>query len=412
MGQLLGYAAANVVGLSVILVGIMFFADSRQSAADDDRFFSDDYIVLSKKVEGIGFTPVGFSPEEIDRIGKQEWAVKVGKFTASQFAVNGAVNMGGRGLSTYLFFESVPDDFFDVTPRDWHFDPQERFVPIILSKDYLTLYNFGFAIPQGLPQASEKIVGAVPITLSLTGKDNVTEYFEAAVVGFSSRLNTIAVPQDFMDWANLRYGTGEAQNTSRLIVKINRFASADMNKWLEDNDMEIAGDKGQTGNISIFLGVVSKMVAANGMVISALALFILTLSIFLLLQKSSETIRKLMQLGFSPREISRYYELTVAAANIVITAVALAAAVSCRTLWTAQLYEIGLGGASAVPVLCTALAYLVCVTAFNVYVIRRKMYDIWENGKRHKTDAAGTGIFCLFPHAKRWLAPLLSRKPW
>lgn len=373
MGQLLGYALANVVGLSVILVGIMFFTDSQRSASDTDKYFSDDYIVLSKKVQGIGFTPVSFSPEDIERLKRQEWAVKVGKFTASQFAVNGAINMGGRGLSTYLFCESVPNDFFDVTPSDWLFDPNDKFVPIIMSKDYLTLYNFGFAIPQGLPQVSEEIVGTVPITLSITGKDNLTEYFEAAVVGFSSRLNTIAVPQSFMDWANQRYGTGEHKDASRLIVKIDRLKSANMNKWLEDNNLEIAGGKDEAGNMSAFLGVVSRVVAANGVVICALALFILTLSIFLLLHKNRETIRKLKLLGFSPREISRYYEVGVAASNATITLVALVVAICCRTQWTSQLHEIGLGGASVLPVLLTALLYLVGVTALNIRLIRKEI---------------------------------------
>lgn len=378
-GQFVGYAIANIVGLSVILIGILFFADSQKSNSTDDKFFSDDYIVLSKKVSGVGFHPVGFSEEDIEKLGQQKWVLKIGKFTVSQFAVNGSVNMGGRGLSTYLFFESVPDDFFDTLPRDWAFDPQEKFVPIILSKDYLALYNFGFAIPQGLPQISEKIVGAVPITLKLTGQENVTEYYDAAIVGFSSRLNTIAVPQSFMDWANARYYSGDIQDPSRLIVKIDRFTASEMNRYLEDEDIEIAGDKEETGNISAFLRVVSGVVASNGVVISLLALFILILSIFLLLQKSKETIRKLMLLGFSPKEISQYYECIVWTTNSIITIVAVATTMGCRTLWIDELLEIGLGGASVIPMICSAIAYLLIVTAFNIQIIKRKLYDMWTD---------------------------------
>lgn len=377
-GQLLGYITANVVGLSVILVGVLFFLDSQHSTSQNDKYFSDDYIVLSKKVDGVGFTPVSFSEDEIAKLGKQKWVVKIGKFTASQFAVNGAVNLGGRSLSTYLFFESVPDDFFDITPKDWGFDPSEKFVPVILNKDYLTLYNFGFAIPQGLPQVSERIVGAVPITLSITGNDNVTEHFKAAVVGFSSRLNTIAVPQSFMDWANNKYYSGDAKPTSRLIVKINRFATSGMKEYLDHEDLEIAGDKEETGNISAFLRVVSSVVTSNGVVISALALFILILSIFLLLQKNKETIRKLMLLGFAPKEISRYYEIIVLVANSGIVIVAVIVTASCRLLWNEQLHEIGLGEASVLPVFALVLCYLVFVTAFNVYIIRRNLYAIWN----------------------------------
>ena len=377
-GQLLGYAIANVVGLSVILSGILFYGDSQRSDTQNDKYFSDDYVVLSKKVEGIGFKPIGFSDADIAKLGKQKWVQKIGRFTASQFAVNGSINMGGRGLSTYLFLESVPDDFFDVKPRDWHFDPRERFIPIILSKDYLTLYNFGFAIPQGLPQVSEKMVGAVPITLGITGKNNVTDYYEAAVVGFSSRLNTIAVPQSFMDWANSHYFSGEPPEPSRLIVKIDQMAAANMRQYLQQEDIEMAGDKEEAGNISQFLRVVSSVVASNGVVISLLALFILILSIFLLLQKSRDTIRKLMFLGFSPREISQYYELIVLSSNVCITVVAVVVTICCRLMWKEQLHEIGLGGASLIPMLCTAFAYLVLVTALNIQIIRKRMAAIWN----------------------------------
>lgn len=376
-GQLLGYALANAVGLSVILAGTMFFLDSRNSVSDD-TFFSDDYVVVSKKVEGIGFEPVNFSADEIRELRKQPWATKVGVFTASRFAVNASVNMGQRGLSTYLFFESVPDEFFDVKPRDWYFDPAEKFVPVILSKDYLTLYNFGFAIPQGLPQVSEDVIGAVPVTLRITGHENVTDTFSAAIVGFSSRLNTIAVPQSFMDWANKTYSTQGQANPSRLIVKTDQFAAADMKQYLESHGLEIAGDKDGAGNISEFLRVVSGVVATNGLVISLLALFILILSVFLLLQKSKETLRKLMLLGYSPQEVGRYYETLIVCANTAITVVAINVTFCCRTLWSKQLHDIGLGGASMLPVFLMAIAYLLIVTYINVSVIRRKLLAVWH----------------------------------
>ena len=187
-GQFLGYALANIIGLSIILIGVLFYSDSQTSRSHEDNFFSDDYVVLSKKVDGVGFAPISFSADEISDLERQSWVKKVGRFTSSKFAVNGSVDMGGQRLSTYMFFESVPDDFFDVKPERWEFPNAQNFVPIVLSKDYLTLYNFGFATPQGLPQISEDFIADIPITLRLTGQDMRTEEFSAAIVGFSSRL--------------------------------------------------------------------------------------------------------------------------------------------------------------------------------------------------------------------------------
>ncbi len=376
--QLIGYAAANVVGLSVILIGVLFFTDSRHDTSGGDEFFSTDYVVLSKKVEGVGFTPVSFSEEEIASLSQQPWVRKIGRFTASQFAVNGTVSMGGKGLSSYMFLEAVPDEFFDVKPRGWSFDPGEGFVPIILCKDYLTLYNFGFAIPQGLPQVSEQIIGAVPITLRLTGKDMQAETLRAGIVGFSSRLNTIAVPQSFMDWANERYGDGTEPPASRLIVEVDPLLASDMKTYLAQNEIEMAGDKQDSGRLSSFLGVVSAVVASGGIVICALAIFILILSIFLLLQKSRDKLRFLMLLGYRPREVARYYELLVVLANVAVTLVSLSLALLARTLWSEALENIGLGGASVLPTLLLTLVYLLGVTLLDVGLVRSRVMQIWR----------------------------------
>ncbi len=399
-GQLFGYAIANVVGLSVILIGILFYCDSQNSSDINDKYFSNDFIVVSKRVDGIGLTPIHFSEEEIKDIERQPWAKKVGRFTASRFAVSGSIEMGGRGLSTYLFLESVPDEFFDIKPVDWDFSPEEKFVPVILCKDYLTLYNFGFAVPQGLPQISEAVVGAIPVTLRLTGENMQHEYFDCSVVGFSSRLNTIAVPQKFMDWANARYsrtnadGTpaddygnrpgefggknkGKAYGTSSLIIETDRFDSDAMHEYIAAHNLEIAGDKGEAGNIASFLGVVSAVVTTNGFVICLLAMFILILSIFLILQKSREKLRNLMLLGYHPRQVARCYERLVIIANIAITLLSLGMTFFARTLWADQLLAIGLGGASIIPTLIFALTYIIGVTTLDIIIIRRRLMQIW-----------------------------------
>jgi hypothetical protein len=378
-GQLLGYALANIVGLTVVLVGLLFYTDSQHNTETADRFVSNDYVVLSKHVEGIGFTPQTFTEEEIAALGSEPWVKKVGRFTTSRFAVYGTVTMGGRGMSSYLFFESVPDEFFDVRPERWSFSPDDPFIPIVLCRDYLALYNFGFAVPQGLPQVSEEIVESIPMTLTLTGGTLQPETFQGGIVGFSSRLNTIVVPQSFMDWANARYApSGEEAPVSRLIVEVDRFASKEMAAYLADHGIDMAGEQDDTGRISSFLGVVSAVVATNGVVICILALFILILSIFLLLQKNREKLRNLMLLGYHPTGVARYYELLVLGSNLLITLLSVGLTLACRTLWLPSLTDLGLGGASLLPTLLFAAGYLVLVSAFDVVVIRTRVRGIGQ----------------------------------
>ncbi len=379
-GQLLGYSAANAVGLIVVLIGLMFYLDSGSNAKNQEQFFSRDYAVISKVVEGIGFDPIAFSEEEIADIEKQPWAKNVGRFTASQFTVYGSVQLGGRSLGTYLFLESIPDEFFDVKPDEWDFDPAEGFIPVIINKDYLTLYNFGFAVPQGLPQLSEKVIGSIPLSVRLTGEGMYPEYFEAAIVGFSTRLNTIAVPQSFMDWANNRFYNGKEPNgSSRLIIEIDARKIDEMNAYLAEHAYEQAGDKEGEGKISKFLGVVSGVVTVNGIIICSLAIFILLLSIFLLLQQSRDKLSYLMLLGYSPQSIGRYYLRMVIIINTAITILAVTVTILARDIWAKPLGEIGIGDASMAPIFIVALTYLLLVNSINAHVIRKRMFNIWHN---------------------------------
>lgn len=378
-GQIIGYSIANLIGLTVILSGILFYCDSRHQQKNDDKFFSEDYIVVSKKVKGVNLEPVAFSDDEINEIRSQPWVKKIGKFTPADFAVSASINMGGKGMSTYLFFESVPDDFFDMKPPGWNFNPDKNFVPIVLNKDYLSLYNFGFALPQGLPQLSEDMIGTVPLKLMISGKNGKSEFFDANVVGFSSRLNTIAVPQNFMDWANKHFSVDSNPEISRLIIKIDRLNASDSDKYLSDHGIEISGDKEGADKVSQFMGVVSGVVAATGFVISLLALFILLLSIFLLLQKNRETLRYLILLGYSPRQISKYYEKTVIILNSLITILAIGLTFICRLIWYKPLIALGLGNGNVLFMLGAATLYFIIITIINILVIRNQLLSIWRH---------------------------------
>lgn len=379
-GQLIGYSVANLVGLTVILAGILFFCDSRHHQKSQDKFFSEDYIVVSKKVTGINLDPVAFTEEEISDLENQPWVKKLGKFTSADFSVSASVNMGGKGMSTYLFFEAVPDEFFDVKPFNWDFDPQSNYVPIILNKDYLALYNFGFAFPQGLPQLSEEMIGTVPLKLAIHGKNGRSAIFDASVVGFSSRLNTIAVPQHFIDWANSEFGSYSNNEVlpSRLIIKIDRLNSSDSEEYLKQHGIEISGDKDSASKVAEFMGVVSGVIEATGVVIATLALFIIILSISLLIQKSRQLIHYLILLGYSPSEIAKFYYRLVIWLNLSVAFIAVGLTFISRLIWQASLISLGLGNGNVLPMIGAAIVYFLIITIINISVIRSHVYSMWR----------------------------------
>ncbi|MBQ9073953.1 MAG: ABC transporter permease, partial [Muribaculaceae bacterium] len=309
VGQLVGYALANFVGLTIVLTALQFYIDVASVWDSDDSFVSRDYLIISREVSGLGSlvgstAPTTFSPTDIADVSEQSWVERVGAFTASAYKVYACVEIGGRRVSTDLFFESIPDDFFDVKPVDWGFDPQNPVIPIILNKEYLSLYNFGFASSHGLPQLSEAMIGIVPLNVSISGQGKQM-WLPARVVGFSSRLNTIAVPEDFMSWANEHFADEEIA-PSRLIIEVNNPGDPQIDDYMYRCGYEVAGDNATRGKVAYFMSIVTIVVVAIGTIISLLAFFILMLSIYLLMHKNRQKLHDLMLLGYSPARLSRY----------------------------------------------------------------------------------------------------------
>ena len=202
--QTLGFALAGVVGMTVVLASMQAYRDVLPLFEAPDSFAKGDFLVLSKQVgtlNSLGMGSTDFSSGELDELASQPFVRSIGAFTPADYRVTGSVGMGGVGFSTYLFFESVPDRFLDVDSQAWHYEPGSRDIPIVIPRNYLNLYNFGFARSQGLPQISEGIFRRVTLDIELAGNGR-TEHFRGRIVGLSNRLNTILVPEAFIRWSN------------------------------------------------------------------------------------------------------------------------------------------------------------------------------------------------------------------
>lgn len=369
-GQIIGYAVANLVGLVIVLTAIQFYNDVHTAMTSDDSMLRRDYLVVSRQV-GITDRNVAFSAGDLDDIESQPWVEAIGRFEPSTFKANIGVEFQGHGMSTETFFESIPDRFFDHLPDDWTFDPQHGEVPIILSRDYLSLYNFGFASTRGLPKFREGEVSMVPLTITLSGNGR-TARLRGHIAGFSSRISTIAVPQEFMTWANSTFGDPDAVRApSRLVVEVNDPGNPAIRDYMARNSLEIAGDKMDNSEASYILSVLTAVVIGVGAVISLLAFMILMLSIYLLLQKSRDKLRDLMLLGYTPQRVSVYYYRMVAAVNLMVIVLAIPAVFIARAYWRGAIASLDLPVGPVWPMLATALTVILLITTLNVMTIRR-----------------------------------------
>ena len=378
--RIAGFVLSNFLGLAIILGGLQFYIDARSIWEDDDSFIRSDYMVINKRVtsENTFGGATGFSAAEREDIEKQPWVKRVAPFSTADYRVSASLMQQGRGLSTHMFFESIPGDFVDVPASQWRWREGDDEIPVIISKDYLTLYNFGFASSAGLPQMSEGLMSGIPLTLTLRSDDGMRSVqFHGRVAGYSNRLNTILVPQEFMDWSNARLGMGKEKDPSRLIIEVSSPGDVAIKDYMAAHDYEIAGDKSAT-SASFLLRVVVGIVLAIGVVITLLSFFILLLSISLLMEKNRDKLHSLLMLGYDVRTVGAPYRRIV----ILASAGALVIATGCVFILRA-FYLPALKGLEAEPgsvwlMLGIGMALTVAIILFNLLSISRKVVLAWR----------------------------------
>ena len=384
--QMFGFALANIIGLTIVLLGVQFYQDVRNIFADEDSFMRKDYLVVTKRVGELNAiaTMMGggantFTDNELTQLRNEPWVCDVGEFSTSNYQVYGTISLAGQSVSlrSSFFFEAVPDKFLDVKSKDWHFDPEHPQIPIIVSKDYLSLYNFGFAASQGMPQMSENMIGMVPIVFRLTGNNGTQDYLEGRIVGFSNRLNTIIVPQSFMDWSNKRYAPNADSQASRIIVEVSNPGDPAVESYMNSHGYEIAGDKLNSSKANRLLTIILSIVVAIGLVICVLSFFILILSIFLLLQKNTQKLQNLLLLGYSPRQVSGMYVRMIVYINIAVYVLSIAAMLIARTYYLPLVQAFGAHNAGIEVAAAVGAALIAVITLGNVTAVRRKVRNLW-----------------------------------
>lgn len=380
--QFAGFFFANLVGMLIILLGIQFYNDIQAVYDGEDSFMKADYLIVNKKISTMS-TITGrsntFSEDEVADFKSQKFVERMGAFTPSSYNVRASFNMEGMArMSTEMFFESVPDEFVDVARDKWSYEEGSTDIPIILPKNYLDLYNFGYAQSRSLPKLSEGILGAISLTIRIDGNGRMDEY-QGRIVGFSSRLNTILVPDAFMKWANRVYAnTEQAKETSRLILEVNNPTDDAITSYLQDNNYETDQDKLDASKTTYILRIIVGIVMSVGLVISILAFYILMLSVYLLVQKNSTKLENLILIGYSPAKVSLPYQALTVGLNVLVFILSFGLLIVIRKVYMEMFENFfpDMTAPSVTPSLILGITLLIVVSVLNIVAVRSKVVSL------------------------------------
>lgn len=380
--QLTGFFMAGMIGILIVLLGVQIWADTRTFFNDEEGFVKKDYLIVTKKVGALSILNKQsgiFSSKEEAELKQQPFVGHLGRFTSSRFKVSAGIEIKSMGISfgTEMFFESVPEEFVDVRTPQWKFEKESGVIPIVLPKNYLNLYNFGFAQARNLPKLSEGLLEMVDFDIRISGNGKRGAY-KGKIVGFSNRLNTILVPEDFLLWANRQFSENPTEQAARLIIEVAGKGSQEMAEYFRNNGYETENNKQDDGRVGWLLNFLIVLVLFIGLLISILSFYLLITSMYLLLQKNSEKIKNLLLLGYGVNEVAKPYRRIVLILNSAVTVTALLIAYLIRRVYLPFLEEIWPDfspGNFGRTLLC-ALLLFVLISTFHILSIQRKIKNL------------------------------------
>ena len=383
--QFAGFFFANLFGMLIVLLGFQFYHDVVPIFTAEDSFMKSDFMIVNKKIgtaSSISGRSNTFSNSEIDDIGQQSFSDKIGKFTSTEYKVDANMSVNGVPVldNGEISFESVPDNFVEVKQlSDWKYTPGSKIVPIILPRIYLTMYNFGFAQSHSLPKISDGLIGMIDFQIFVHGNKKQAQ-FKGKVIGFSSRLSSILVPQSFMDWSNDEYAPGQQTEPTRLIMSLKNPGDQNFTKYLDKKGYEIENDKLNAEKTTYFLKMMVTMVMVVGLIISILSFYILMLSIYLLVQKNSSKLENLLLIGYSPGHVAHPYQLLTISLNIAVLIMAWIILFFVRNYYMGIIETLfpDIEDGSMLSTFIVGISLLLLVSICNLFAIRNKIASIWK----------------------------------
>lgn len=300
---------ALCVGTTLLLLSVMIWWNFQGllNGKNGDDSLGSTFLTIGKTVTDQNMSKPNetlFKYSEIEAIKSYPKIKDVGILTSNRFPVYMSLT-SSMGFSTELFLEAAPDRFIDNKPVDWAWQSGTRRVPIILSSEFLNLYNYGFALSQGLPQLSEKSIQSLAFNLQV-GYGEDRELYTANVVGFSDRITSVLVPQSFLAYANKKYAPKVVALPSRLILKVDDPSNKDFIQFLADRNYTTNSEMLRWQKLRSVVEAISSATGLLAILLMGMGTLVFILFIELTIAKAQQSLTLLLTLGYSPKYLSLF----------------------------------------------------------------------------------------------------------
>ncbi len=284
-------------------------------------------IIVQKKVSNassLALTKTDFSLSELEKIKAESFVIDAVPVESNNFDVSfeTADPLVPRFRSD-VFIQTVDKGFLDVKNIDWTWKKEDKYVPIILPRDFLVMLNT-FMSASGIPQVSDELAMDIKFKFTLSN-DSIKEWVDAKIVGFTNEVPSILVPLEFMHYGNDKYAQGKEQKITQIMLSGKESEFGKVEQLLDERGLDSKNSQMVVGRLKSVVGTLIFII----MSISILAVFLSGLVLIqylqLLITKNAYEVKTLKRLGYHPalitKKITRYFVTIFGAVTLMGTLV-------------------------------------------------------------------------------------------
>ncbi len=314
-----------VMGIVLITLTLEFYFDYKNlTNQSQEDALNADFLVITKEINELhtsGILTTAFNDKEINNIESKDFFTEVKPFIKNNYEafIESKNDEFPLKFSSLVTFEAIPNHFIDVKTDNWNWNETSTYLPVIVPRSYINMYNFGMADVQGLPVISENLISNFTVSLNIKG-NGYTQSLDTKIVGFSDRIQSVLVPESFLTYSNKKFGNKELNKVSKLIASSKDASNPELAKFLEKkgyvtNKEMLKGTKSNT-----LLQLVFSFILFIGLLVVFLSILNFVQQAQLKIEKTSANITKLIQIGYYYKQLSKvYYKKLILQFSITLT---------------------------------------------------------------------------------------------
>ena len=297
------------------LLGITFLISSAHylvrviEFGENSEILGANTLIIQKKVtssSSLNLTKTDFSLKELDKMKSESFVVDVKPVVSNNFRVWFETN--DPYVPTFksdVFIQAVNKNFLDVKSEKWNWKEGEKFVPMIMPRDFLVMLNT-FMSSSGIPQVSDDLAMKLKFRLRISDGQK-EEWVDTRIIGFTNEISSILVPENFMEYATKKYANGDPGKITQIMFACEEGEFGKMEKYMNEHGLESKNSQVLVSRLKSIVGTLFAVI----MVISIVTVFTSGLVFIqylqLLMTHNKYEVRTLLRIGQHPSILIRAF---------------------------------------------------------------------------------------------------------